>query len=154
MKYSSCFLLYHKIVVVSNGTSAGATNVTYTTIDLTSGGLFDTVTLVVHLGTVVDAGTLRLRAYTCDDSGGTNPELIDDVTGGEAQTATITTSTSSNKVLWVCVRRPKTPYVQFVLERATQNTTVLGALAYLGNSRDELVTQPAAVLGYAVGLQN
>lgn len=153
MKYNPAFLLSCKLVHFA-GTTAGATNITYTTIDLGSGGEFDTVTMIVLLGTVVDAGTLRLRAYTADDGSNTNPELIDDVVGSEAQTSTVTTSSSSNKIMWLTVVRPKKRYVTFVLERATQNTTVLGAVAILSGPRDEPITQPAAVLAYAVGLQN
>ena len=119
---------------------------------MTSGGLFDTVTMLVELGTVVDAGTLRLRAYTCDDSGGTNPDLVDDVVGAEGQTTTVTTSTSSNKFMWVTVVKPKTPYVQFTLERATQNATVVAANAFLQGPRNEPITQPAVILASAVGL--
>lgn len=146
--------LTDKKLVKFGGTTAGATTITFTTIDMTSGGLFDKVTMIILLGTVVDAGTLRLRAYTCDDSGGTNPDLMDDITGAEGQTATITTSTSSNKMMVLTVYKPKTPYVQFTLERAAQNSTVLDALAILEDPRQLPVAVPSTILAQATGLCN
>lgn len=151
MTYHPAFLLHTKIVRYG-ATAAGTSNITYTTTDLTSGGLFDTVTMLIELGTVTDAGTLRLRAYTCSDSSGTSPELVDDVVGAEGQTTTVTASTSSNKFMWVTVVKPKTPYVQFVLERATQNSVVVAANAFLQGPRAEPITQPAVILASAVGL--
>lgn len=147
-------------------TAAGVTTLTYDC-DLSSGGLFDRVTMIILLGTVVDAGTLRLRAYHCVDSSGTTPVLIDSVTGAEAQTDTVTTSTSSNKMMVLTVLRPKVstttglgPFVRFTLERATQNSTVNEALAIFESSRKEPVAISSAILtngtqlGYALGLQN
>lgn len=163
---SDPFFLTGRRLQKVDGTAAGVGNVTIGTFDLSSGGLFDTITMLVLLGTVVDAGTLRLRAYTCDDSGGTNPDLIDDITGAEAQTDTVTTSTSSDKVMVLSVHRPKVspttglgPFVQFVLERATQNTTVDAYLAVLESSREDPVAISSGILtngtqkGYALGLQ-
>lgn len=146
--------LTDKKLIKFGPTVAGTSNITFTTIDLTSGGLFDTVTMIVLLGTVVDAGTLRLRAYTCDDSGGTNPDLVDDVVGAEGQTAVITAATSSNKMMVLTVYKPKTPYVQFVLERAAQNSTVDAALAVLEEPRTYPVAIPSTILAVATGLAN
>jgi hypothetical protein len=152
--YKAGFLTDKKLKILSNGVAAGATTVDLGTVDMTSGGKFDKVTCLVHLTTVVDAGTLRLRAYTCDDAGGTNPDLVDDVVGAEGQTATITAATSSNKLMALTIVKPKTPYVNFKLERATQNSTIGGAIAILEGPRDEAVPTASQtdVLASAVGL--
>lgn len=144
-----------KLVVASTGAVAGTTLVTLTTIDMTAGGLFDTITLVVQFGTIVDGSVIQVNAYSCTDSSGTSPTLINSVSGAPGQTTAITAATSSNGVIWLTVVRPPTPYVQFTISRTTQNATILGAIAYLSHPRKEPVTHPeTGLLAYAVGLAN
>lgn len=144
-----------KLVVASLGVAAGTTLVTLTTIDMTSGGHFDTITLVVQFGTIVDGSVIQINAYSCSDAGGTSPVLINTISSAPGQTTPFTAATSSNGFAWLTVIRPPTPYIQFTISRTTQNATILGAMAYLSHPRLEPVVHPeTGNLAYAVGLAN
>lgn len=150
---SNFFLTDKAVQLISTGVAAGTTDADFTMVDLTSGGYFDSVTCVVVLGTVVDGATLSLEAYTCSNSGGSNPDLIDDVVGMEGYTASVTAATSSNKLLVLSIVKPKTPFIQFRLNRGAQNATVSCALAFKTGPDILPVTQTSVVLSSALGAQ-
>lgn len=135
-----------KIVRIMNAVSAGTTD-TQTSSTFAMDG-FDSVCVVAELGPVVDAAVATLRVQDGSVSNGSDAANI------SGASAALTASSSSNTNLVVDVQRPASEYITVTLQRATQNVTINGITAYLYNTKNLPVTQPASVAASAECLAN
>lgn len=137
-----------KVTKVANYAAASTTDVTSSVLDMTG---FDSVVFIAFLGTVTDASDLTLLAYenTASSTSSPTPTAITDATTG-----VVAASTSSNKHMWIEIKRNKFSkrYVFCKLVIDTQNAAVDNIIAIQYDSRAFPVSQPSALLtSVAVG---
>jgi len=115
----------NKLQRVSNAVAAGVTTINSTAID--SRG-FDSVTFFVAMGAIV-AGA----ATSCKLQGGEQSDGSDavDLLG----TSLTIADTDDDKLLALELNQPTFRYVRCVVLRATQNSTIDGIVALLGNPK-------------------
>jgi len=131
------------ITRVSNAAASGTSNVVSSVLDMQG---FDSVAFIALLNSVSDGSQLSLTASenTANSTSGGSA-----VTGGA--TSTVTASSDSNHVLAVDVVRPSKRYCFVTLARGTAAATVDGIVAIQYRARSKPVSQPATLIGSAVG---
>jgi hypothetical protein len=132
----------------------GAASDPLTTYEHSNDG-FEQITIVVMLGDNVAAGVPTLELYKVDNTNGDNPALVNDVSYATASLSpgALHGTTDDNKALVLTVVKPIGRYFRAKLTRATQNVTVVGALAILTASRRYPVTQHSSVLASKVAYE-
>lgn len=137
-------------ITLGGATSAGfGDTITFTEVDMQSGGPWESVVCSVLLGTITSTGTATLRVRESDTSGTYGSGTVDLVLNLDGTVATAAATTGdSNKVLSLEVMRPRRRYVRFELVRATANVAVVGAFGECYNPVNTLQSQATAD-GYA-----
>jgi len=97
----------------------------------------ESVLFLCPLGPVVEGSVVALKVYQSDAAAmGTEEEI----TGASAGFTGAAAGADDNSLLAVEVIQPKKRYLRAKLTRTTQNTTVGGIIAVIGNSRTEPLT--------------
>jgi hypothetical protein len=124
-----------KIIKVSNGATAGTSEVDGSAVDMSG---FNSVCYIVDLGTVTDGSVLTLQIQDGPTSSPTT-----NMTGASA---TFTASGSSNTTMIVDVQKVQQRYNRAKFTRTTDNAVVNTILAILYNANSKPVTLDASVL--------
>lgn len=135
------FLKQFNIIKVSNGATAGTTEVDSSIIDMAG---WDGVVFVADLGTVTDGSVMTLtpQQNTANSTSG-----MAAITG---TAPTFTAATSSNKAMAVDVYRPLQRYLRAAFTRTTQNAVVNTIIAIQYKAKFQPITLDASVIASGV----
>ncbi len=117
--------------------AASTTNRKATIVDMAG---YEGVTFVLTLGTMLNTGTVVLKAAQGDENDTAK------MTESVATTGTVTSDGTDNVQLVLDVIKPKGRYVEAQVELDTANSLIEGIVAILHGPRDKAVSQPDAVL--------
>ena len=124
-----------KAIRVENAVAAGTSPIDTDIVD-TAG--YEGVVFAISLGAIVSGAATSAKAQqnTANSTSG-----MADLAG----TAITIADTNDNNVVLVDVYRPRERYVRCLIDRATQNATVDGVVAFLYGAKKKPVTQDATI---------